>query len=159
MTQAFEVVKDQSREKSIEESIQEIEQDKITKECPNPECKQRYAKNLRKCVHCGVFFEKFLREQTTDDTMENRNDWSPDRYYNHVGSMHPPDRHETVLLDPLLGNPNSRRNILALSHQVKECAKIGIVSEEKPSVKDNVNRESSRQWTILSGDAAIALQV
>ena len=147
------------RGRSILKNLLVIEQDKTTKECPNPDCKQRYPKNLRKCTKCGSFFEKYLRENPTSNITNKLKIWSPDQYYNHVASMHPPERHETIVLDPLLGNPNSRRNILALAHHIKECSKIGIVTKEQPAIKDGHKRESSRQWTILSGDAAIAIQV
>ena len=149
------------REQRISDIIQENEENETTKRCPNSKCSVRYDKNLRKCPACGVFFEKYLRENPIEKPKENEiSHWSPDVYYNHVSSMHSPERHETVLLDPVLGNPASRENILALAHHAKESAKIGEKTDDVPAkINDEHERENSRQWAFMSGDAAIALQV
>ena len=161
MEKAIIALRAEGREQRISEIIKENEENEKTKRCPNLLCCVRYDKNLRKCPSCGVFFEKYMRENPVHKVKEdNGGNWSPDTYYNHIGSLHPPERHETVLLDPVLGNPASRESVLAVTHHVKEITNIGKETNNLPAMTHDENkRENSRQWAFLSGDAAIALQV
>ena len=71
-------------------------------------------------------------------------------YYAHVKNCHPQERHSVKVLDPMLDNPNSKLNILALCHHVYKVANIE---------KDKDENGNSRQWTFIAADAAIANQV
>ena len=84
---------------------------------------------------------------------------SPDSYYNHVTSNHPLERHEISVMDPMLGNPNSKFNIAALTTELHRTARIKQEIPSLPIINDNLERSNSRQWTGIAADAAIALQV
>ena len=64
-----------------------------------------------------------------------------------------------MVMDPLLGNPNSKYNILALTHHLKKVSDIDIETRNIEMPIDGLDRENSRQWCFVSADAAIALQV
>ena len=67
-----------------------------------------------------------MRENPVDKPKQNENaTWSSDTYYNHVNSLHPPERHETLILDPVLANPASRESVLAVTNHVKQSTNIG----------------------------------
>ena len=155
INEAIAAVGEESRETRISDTVKEKQADEITKRCPNNLCGTRFDRKSRKCPNCGTFFEN---PEVKPAESENKS-WSSDHHYKHVHSMHPSERHESILLDPVLGNPASRENILAVAHHVKECANIGKNTCKLPAINDENKREESRQWTFMSGDAAIALQV
>ena len=124
--------------------------------------KFRFPKTGRKCPQCGVFYEKFLRDNPPQESeTETPEKWTPNLLYDHVPSFHSWNRHTTKLLDPLLANPNSKINIVALTHHLKNTGEIGktVSKASIPPQTDGENRGLSRQWIFVSGDAAIALQV
>ena len=142
--------------------IKEKKDNEVTKQCPNPTCHFRFPISGRKCPQCGVFFEKFLRDNPPKvSEPEEPEKWTPNLLYDHVPSLHSQKRHTTRLLDPLLGNPNSKLNILALTHHLKDTGEIGknVSKTSIPPQTDGEEREQSRQWIFVSADAAIALQV
>ena len=146
---AIMAVADEVRESDIACALQQKELDKTTKSCPN--CHKRYDKTCRKCPMCGVFYQKFLNENVdTAETLATQKNWSTDTYYAHVKNCHPQERHSVKVLDPMLDNPNSKLNILALCHHVYKVANIE---------KDKDENGNSRQWTFIAADAAIANQV
>ena len=110
-------VKDDLREKRIDEAMVKKTQDDLWKTCPN--CSAQFPRSGRKCPECGIFFQKFLRENAVlleDSKVDDSNSWSPTLHYQHVTNQHPRAFHKIVVLDPLLANPNSRYNILALCY-------------------------------------------
>ena len=77
------------------------------KTCPN--CSSQFAKNKKKCPACGEFYQKFLNEHPeVGNKEEEENAWSQTIHYQHVPNYHPNGLHKLTVLDPMLGNPNSR---------------------------------------------------
>jgi uncharacterized C2H2 Zn-finger protein len=165
-TRAVLSVKNEARENKISGMMKNVILDQDWKLCPNPECKKRYEKNKIKCPNCGVFFKKYLSEmkeinkQAESKTLKTEKYTSSD-HYDHIKSKQPEGEHAMRVLDPLLANPGSKRNILALANHVYQLAGIhtstNIIPDTCPVT--GLKLESSRQWTYLSADAAIALQV
>ena len=109
--------------KRIDEAMVKKTQDDLWKTCPN--CSAQFPRSGRKCPECGIFFQKFLRENAVlleDSKVDDSNSWSPTLHYQHVTNQHPEGFHKIVVLDPLLANPISRYNILALCYHLMECA-------------------------------------
>ena len=161
--EAFSVLDCQEQEKKISEAIAEIKNNKTTKQCPNKDCLRRYERSLRKCPTCNVFYEKYLTENpdafTQCDSFQNMEKWTPEKYYHHIEEKYPEQSVDAKVLDPLLGNPNSKYNILALLHHVRKTSNIGMDAEITDLPKDGMVRERSRQWMLVGCDALIALQV
>ena len=144
---ALEIIKDENREARINEVAGRVEVEKTSKICPS--CKKHFDKSQRKCPSCNTFYKKFLTENpTTDDDTKCESSWSTRIYYEHIDDHHPPGLHTLQVLDPVLTNPNNKRDILAITRQLKEQAKISISEHD-----------SKRSWCYVSADAAISVQV
>ena len=133
-------IKNGTRERSIDSLIDKKDLEVNSKICPK--CSESFAKNGRVCPKCGTWYKQFLIDNPENDNHDSK-EWSPTIHYSHVPNHHPKAQHKLTVMDPLLGNPNSRYNIHAMCHLIKKSAKV----------KDD------RLWTYLAADAAIALQV
>ena len=149
----------------ISASMQKIKLDETSKLCPNPECQIRYDTKKIKCPSCNVFYRQFL-----NDVKQNENNEAVAKYkycssmhYDHIESCHPAVEYETLVLDPLMANPNSKTNILVMANHVFELAEIRCDknNEQVPRncVETGVMLEPCRKSIYISADAAIALQV
>ena len=162
---ALESLKNTDRELAIQDAAKENKLNETTKVCPNLDCGVRYPKNLRKCPSCDVWYEKHLNEigdtGKGQNQFEDSNLWCPDEYYKHINSSQPPNSVTSQVLDPLLNNPNSKINILALLHHIKQSADINgnQALPKDTTFADTITREDNRQWTFVACDALIALQV
>ena len=163
--EALVYLKNNDRELAIAQAVKKKKDDEKTKVCPNVDCGIRYKKELRKCPTCDKFYEKHLNEighaEEKEDWCGQSDDWSPDKYYKHLPSLQLPNDISTEVLDPLLSNPNSKINILALLHHIKESANIDgtLALPSDVTFEDILIREEKRQWTFVACDALIALQV
>ena len=159
-------LENKDREAFIARMVVEIELNKETKVCPNDECRRRDPRSQRKCNFCGKWYEKTFQEagqqkHDDDEEFEKTESWSPENYYKHVDASCMQDGVTTELCDPMLGNPNSKINVLALLHQIKGSANIdGDISLPNDfEANDSYSRERNRQWVFVACDALIALQV
>ena len=108
---AFTSLFDKDREDRIERMVNEAEEDKESKACPN--CKTRGEKRSRKCTACGVFYAQFARENPGEiDNQPTDTQWSTKAHYEHIPDLNPADHHKIKVLDPTMDNPNSKYNIL-----------------------------------------------
>ena len=163
--ETLECLKNISRETAITQAVEEKKKNETTKICPNKACGIRYPKSCRKCTSCGEWYEQCLNEnggldQIEDQCMES-DSWRPDKYCNHFASNHLSNSLTTQVIEPLLSNPKSKINVLALLNHIKRSAYIsGTVSlPNSLYTEDSLEREENRQWTFVASDALIALQV
>ena len=120
--------------------------------CPN--CGHLNPKTSRKCSECAIFYAQFLRqnaERNEEGSLRSDKSWSTNELHKHVESHHPEGAHSVKTMNPMLSNPNSKFNILALTKHLKDTAGI-----EK---KDSQNGFQERQWCYVAADAAISVQV
>ena len=154
---ALDNVKNEGRERRIVEMMKKKEIDSQFKTCPN--CASQFSIAGIKCPQCGVYYQKFLNEHPelkNKDQEEEPETWNAIAHYNHVPNNHPESAHKVTLFDPLLANPNSKHNILALCHHLKTCAEI---DNESSSLDHQDGKSVDRKWCYVAADAAIANQV